>query len=83
MVGTADITTLQKSIGRNKMLDEPLKLAIADFFEQLQAYIIISGGRKIPIEELKEMGLGEITEPIYPTGLRFRVDSINCVRNLK
>ena len=65
------------------MLDEPLKLAIEDLFEQLQAYIVVSGGDKIPIEELKEMGLGEITERVYPIGLRLRVDSIHCVRNLK
>jgi hypothetical protein len=65
------------------MSDEPLKLAIEDLFEQLQAYIVVSGGNKIPIEELKEMRLGEITERVYPIGLRFRVDSIHCVRNLK
>jgi hypothetical protein len=65
------------------MLDGPLKLAIEDLFEQLQAYIVISGGNKIPIEELKEMRLGEITERVYGIGLRFRVDSIHCVRNLK
>ena len=66
-----------------KMLDEPLKFAIEDFFEQLQAYMVVSGGRKIPIDELKNMALGEITEHVYPIGLRFRVDSIHCVRNLK
>jgi len=65
------------------MLDEPLKLAIADFFEQVQAYIVVSGGSKIPIKELKKMRLDEITERLYPIGLRFRVDSIHCVRNLK
>ena len=65
------------------MLDEPLKLTIEDFFEQLQAYMVVNGGRKISIEELKNMGLGEITERVYPIGLRFRVDSIHCVRNLK
>ena len=65
------------------MLDEPLRRTIEDFFEQLQAYIVVGGGRKIPIEELKAMGLGEITERFYPVGLRFKVDSIHCVRNLK
>lgn len=65
------------------MSDEPLRRTIEDFFEQLQAYIIVGGGRKIPIETLKEMGLGEITERFYPVGLRLKVDSIQCVRNLK
>jgi hypothetical protein len=65
------------------MLNEQLKLAIEDLFEQLQAYIVVSGGNKISIEALKEMRLGEITEHVYPIGLRFRVDSIHCARNLK
>jgi len=44
---------------------------------------VAGGGRKILIEELKEMGLGEITERFDPIGLGFSVDSIHCVRNLK
>ena len=65
------------------MFDEPLKLAIKDFLQQSQAYMVVCGARKIPIEELKKMGLGDIAERVYIIGLRFRVDSIHCVRNLQ
>ena len=44
-----------------------------DFFDMLQAKILVAGGAKIPMEKLHEMRLGKVMDLLLPNGLTLRV----------
>jgi len=45
------------------------------FLEELQAHIIIAGGRLFPIPELRTMELGNLLQTIGPNGIELSVRS--------
>lgn len=43
------------------------------FVDELQAHIVLAGGRKIRTKELKEMTLDSILKFVYPNAIRFNI----------
>jgi hypothetical protein len=48
-------------------------LEIHRFFDELQAHIVVAGGRKLSHNQLKDKPLEQIVRLIWPNGIRLKV----------
>jgi len=47
---------------------------IERFYDELQAHIVIAGGRKFTIDELENKPLDQIVKLVWPNGIRLVVE---------